>query len=344
MVQRVRIPHRGQCPSSARQLPILAALHARSPTLFPDIIHDMAEKVNRFSKKFLSAFLCKQHAQTILFKVMKNLSNRKEKPLLFVRFSFIMNAILKQGGARVGELIAVLSGKGGTGKTSICAGVATALALSEEKVLCIDCDVGLRNLDIALGLSEIGALSFLEVCSGGYSLEQAARHPLYPNLHFLTAPMNCSSDEIDPFAFSDMLNQARSHYTYILLDAPAGIEAGFRLAAKFADRVVLVTGADPAAIRDAARAGEVLELMGKHNVRLIVNRLRKKTMRTMGLTVDDIMDRAGLPLLGIVPEDINVMLAAVYKCPLLQTTRRGAAAACRRIAKRIQGRSVPISL
>lgn len=244
----------------------------------------------------------------------------------------------------MGELIAVLSGKGGTGKTSICAGVATALALSGETVLCIDCDIGLRNLDIALGLTEIGALSFLEVCSGEYSLDMAARHPLFPNLHFLTAPMNCASEDIEPFAFADMLNSARRYYSYILLDAPAGIEAGFRLAARFADRVMLVTGSDPAAIRDAARAGEVLELMGKHNVRLVVNRLNKKALRTMGLTVDDIMDRAGLPLLGIVPEDINVMLSAGYKCPLLRCTRRGAAAACRRIAKRIQGRSVPVSL
>ncbi len=244
----------------------------------------------------------------------------------------------------MGELIAVLSGKGGTGKTSVCAGIASALALSGEKVLCIDCDIGLRNLDIALGISEIGALSFLEVCSGAYPLEMAARHPVYPSLHFLTAPMNCATEDIDPFAFADMLNQARRYYSYILLDAPAGLEAGFRLAARFADRIVLVTGADPAAVRDASRAAEVLELMGKHNIRLVVNRIHKKAIRTMGLTVDDIMDQAGLPLLGIVPEDLNVVLAASYRTPLLQCTYRGAAAACRRIAKRIQGRSVPISL
>lgn len=242
----------------------------------------------------------------------------------------------------MGELIAVLSGKGGTGKTSVCAGVATALAQMGEQVLCIDCDVGLRNLDIALGISELGTLSFLEVCRGDYSLDQATRHPVFPSLHFLTAPMTCTADAVDPVAFGNMLQTARQRYSYVFMDAPAGIEAGFTLAARFADRILLVTGADPAAIRDAERAGEVLAAMGKTNVRLIVNRISKKMAAAMELTVDDVMDRAGLPLLGIVPEDPNVVLAAAFRQPLLGYTRKGAAPACRRLAKRIQGLTVPV--
>ena len=242
----------------------------------------------------------------------------------------------------VAELIAVLSGKGGTGKTSVCAGVATALAQTGAKVLCIDCDVGLRNLDIALGISELGTLSFTDVCQGGYSLEQAAVHPDFPNLSFLTAPMNCTADSVDQQAFAAMLETARHRFSYVFLDAPAGIEAGFTLAAKFADRVMLVTGADPAAIRDAGRAGEILELMGKKNVRLVVNRISKKMAAAMNLTVDAVMDQAGLPLLGIVPEDQNVVLSAAFCKPLLGYTRKGAAAACCRIAKRIQGMTVPV--
>lgn len=242
----------------------------------------------------------------------------------------------------MGELIAVLSGKGGTGKTSVCAGIAQALSQLGQKVLCIDCDIGLRNLDIALGLSDVGTISFMDVCRGEYGLDMATVHPVYPNLRFLTAPMDCTADAIDPVEFSRMLNEARKHFHYVLLDAPAGIEAGFRLAAKAADRVILVTGSDPASIRDARQAGDMLELMGKRNVRLVVNRIHKKMAAEMGLTVDDIMDRAGLPLLGIVPEDRNVVLAAAFRQPLLGYTRKGAAAACRRIAKRIQGLSVPI--
>ncbi len=244
----------------------------------------------------------------------------------------------------MGELIAVLSGKGGTGKTSLCAGIAQALAAGGEKVLCIDCDVGLRNLDIALGRSEAGALSFLEVCRDGYGLSQADRHPVFSNLSFLTAPVNCPADEIPEDAFGALLEQARGRYDYVLLDAPAGIEAGFKLAAKFADRILLITAPDPASVRDAARAGQVLEQMGKTNVRLIVNRIHKKMVKTMGLTVDDVMDQAGLPLIGIVPEDENVVLAAAFRQPLLGYTTKGAAAACKRIAKRIQGRKVSVTL
>lgn len=244
----------------------------------------------------------------------------------------------------MGELIAILSGKGGTGKTTVCAGLGEALALSGEKVLCIDCDVGLRNLDIALGLSQLSSLSFLEICRGEYALDKATSHPAYPNLFFLTAPMTCAADQIRPEDFGAMLNAARRQFSYILLDAPAGIEAGFRLAARFADRTVLVTGADPASIRDAARAAEILELMGKQNVRLIVNRISRKLVSALSLTVDDIMDQSGVQLLGLVPEDPNVVLSAAYQQPLLSCSRRGAAAACRRIAKRIQGLRVPVKI
>lgn len=245
----------------------------------------------------------------------------------------------------MGELIAVLSGKGGTGKTSVCAGVATALAASGRKVLCIDCDVGLRNLDISLGMTDCGALSFLEVCEGGYSLDQAAKHPYFPTLSFLTAPMNCTPEKIRTDAFGEMLLKAREQFDYIFLDAPAGVDAGFKLAAAFADRCVLVTGPGPAAIRDAARAGELLELMGKHNVRLVVNRVNRKLTKATEVTVDDVMDTAGLPLLGIVPEDLNVTLAATFHTPLLQYRSRCAAAkACMRIANRIQGLPEPMKI
>ena len=151
-------------------------------------------------------------------------------------------------------------------------------------------------------------------------------------------------DQVEEAGFLSMLDRARSSFDYIFMDAPAGVEAGFSLTAKYADRIVLVTGPDPASVRDAARAGELLELMDKKNVRLIVNRISKKMITEMALTVDDIMDQAALPLLGVVPEDPNVTLAAAFRQPLLGFTRKGAAAACRRIAKRLQGRAVPVRL
>ena len=245
----------------------------------------------------------------------------------------------------MGELIAVASGKGGTGKTSVTAGVASALAHMGKRVLCIDCDVGLRNLDISLGLAESCPLSFLDVCEGGYPLSQATVHPLYSTLHFLTAPMNRPPERIALADFGAFVTDARRVYDYVFLDAPAGVDAGFRLAATFADRCILVTGPGPAAVRDAARTAQVLELMGKENIRLVVNRVEPALVRAMDTTIDDVMDTAGLPLLGIVPEDKNVTLAATFNQPLLNYKPRCAAAkACTRIAKRILGQPVPISI
>lgn len=240
------------------------------------------------------------------------------------------------------EVIALLSGKGGTGKTSVCAGIASSLAQAGEKVLCIDCSVGFPDLDICLGISELAALSFLDICRGGYGPEQATQHPLYSSLYFLTAPVECSATEIDPEAFQKMLAKAKEQFSYILLDGPAGVGPGFDLVAKYADRVLLVTGFDPASVRSATHVGEVLERMGKENVRIIVNGISMKTMAAMKLTVDDVMDQIGLPLMGVVPEDPNVFLAAAGHKALLAYTRKDAAAACKRIAVRLQGKPSPI--
>ena len=242
----------------------------------------------------------------------------------------------------MGEVIAMLSGKGGTGKSSVCAGLATALAGLGNSVLCVDCDIGLRNLDIALGLANTDALSFQDVCNGAYTLEQALRHSQYPSLAFLTAPVNCKAEDVDRAAFSAMIRDARQQFDYVFLDAPAGVELGFQLCASYADQVLLVTCPEPAAVRDAARAGQVLELMGKEDTRLIVNRVSRKLFDIMNVTVDDVMDEAGLPLLGIIPEDTNVTLAAAFEKPLLRYTKRGAAAACKRIAKRMMGKPIRI--
>jgi len=245
----------------------------------------------------------------------------------------------------VGSVIAVLSGKGGTGKTTVCAGISIALSCLGERVLCIDCDVGLRNLDIPLGLGDANALSFQDVSRGGYSLEQVDSHPEYPNLFFLTAPMNQRVDQIDGDAFRTMLCNARSRFDYILLDAPAGVEGGFQLAVSAADRCLLVTGSGPAAVRDASRVGQLLELAGKTDVRLLVNRVDRTMLSILDQTIDDVMDEAGLPLLGVVLEDPDVPMAAASGMSLLRYNKRSTAAkSFQRIAKRIQGYPVPIKI
>lgn len=245
----------------------------------------------------------------------------------------------------MGIIFAVVSGKGGTGKTSVCAGIATALAEAKQRVLCIDCDVGLRNLDISLGLSEGSTISFLDVMENGYSLDGAVQHPTYETLRFLTAPMNRPVETIRPTAFRDFLCSIRNDFDFIFLDAPAGVDAGFRLVSAGADEFLVVTGAGPAAVRDAARVGDILELAGKSSVRLVVNRVDRDILYTVRLTIDDVMDSTGLPLAGIVMEDPNVTLAAAFNRPLLQYAKRcDASKAYRRIAARLQGFHQPISL
>ncbi len=244
----------------------------------------------------------------------------------------------------MGVVVAVVSGKGGTGKTSVCAGIGIALASSGKRVLCVDCDIGLRNLDISLGLTDAGALSFLDISEGGYSLKDATVHPDYPSLSFLTAPMNRPAEKIDRDRFSEFLHQARRQFDFIFLDAPAGVDAAFRLVAAPADRFLVVTGSGPAAIRDAARVGELLELMGKTDVRLVVNRVDRSMLSVLKLTVDDIMDSAGLPLIGIVLEDSQVPLSAACCVPVLRFNKRaGAVTAYRNIALRLEGMRVPIT-
>ena len=243
----------------------------------------------------------------------------------------------------MGEVISVISGKGGTGKTTVCAGLAQALAQQGEKVLCIDCNTYLGDLDMALGISQLSALSFWDVASGNYSLQQALRHPQFQELVFLSAPISRTAQG-DPLSFFQLLEAARSQFSYILLDGPAGVGEGVDMVAKAADRVILVTTADPAAIRTAARTGDALELMGKENVRMVINRADPWDLSNMGVTVDDLMDQAGLPLLGLVPEDEKVFLAVIAQKPLLSAQKKGATAACQRIAKRIRGQNVPVKL
>ena len=245
----------------------------------------------------------------------------------------------------MGELFAVVSGKGGTGKTSVCAGIATALAEAGKRVLCVDCDVGLRNLDISLGMSDSGNLSFLDVSEFGYDLKNAPRNRVFPQLSFLTAPMNRSAEDIDPGPFLELLHRARGEFDYLFLDSPAGVDAGFRLVTAAADRFLVVTGAGPAAVRDAARVGDLLELGGKTQVSLIVNRVDRSYLSQCSQTVDDVMDTAGLPLTGVVLEDPNVTLAAAFEKPLLKYAPRcDAAKAFRKIARRLQGYPEPVSL
>lgn len=240
------------------------------------------------------------------------------------------------------EIVAFLSGKGGTGKSSICAAMATILAKEGKKVLCIDCSVGLPSLEFFLGMYGEGLLSFRDIYCGDHGLEKSTPQHTFPSLKILTAPIHCSEAEIDDDAFAAMLNAAREQFDYILLDGPAGIGPMFRMAAENADRCIVVTIPDQAANECARRVGQELELMRKSDVRLIVNRVNEKMLKAMHWTVDDIVDHTGLQLLGLLPVDTDVLEAAALNLCLIEYTKRGAAAAMHRIWQRMQGNPVKI--
>ena len=242
-----------------------------------------------------------------------------------------------------GQCIAVVSGKGGTGKTSFAAGVGTALALGGKRVLCLDCDIGLRNLDLALGLSDRALMDFSDVAQGRCDLDAAVvEHPRVPSLFLLTAPVRTRGRPVSPTQMAQLLHEVRKRFDYCLLDAPAGLGSGFELATCAADRCVVVTCTDASSLRDAQHTVMELNRFPTGSLHLVVNRVRKKMLRSMHATIDDAIDKAGLPLLGVVPEDDALPLSLNRGVPLLLADGQLAAAAYRNIAKRIQGVRVPL--
>lgn len=245
----------------------------------------------------------------------------------------------------MGEVITILSGKGGTGKTTICAAIATCLAAEKKRVLCIDADLGLRNLDIALGMDrEQYYISFMDVIKGRHSLADAAAHSRLPELRLLSSPYREGEDEIDLVSFGRLIKQAKREYDYCLIDSPAGIGKGFKLATAFADRGLVIATPDPASLRDAERAADIAKTDGLVEQHLIVNRVDKKMFSRTPWTIDYMMDVTGVPLIGLVPEDKNVLMSAIHGVPLIYTTGKGAAEACLRISRRLQQEIVPLML
>lgn len=238
-------------------------------------------------------------------------------------------------------VIAVTSGKGGTGKTSLTGAVSSCLAALGFPTLCIDMDVGLRNLDLSLGLADRALMDFTDVLEGRCPLEQAVvEHPQIKGLYLLTAPLTLDQPVPDQ-QMRELLAQAREKFDYILLDAPAGLGEGFRLATCGCDRAIVVSTTDASALRDAQRTvGELSRIVD--TIQLVVNRVQPKLLKKLQFTIDDAMDIAGLPLLGVVPEDNRVMLSANQGTPLILCANKGAATAYKNVALRLLGQRVPV--
>ena len=242
----------------------------------------------------------------------------------------------------MGKIIAVVSGKGGTGKTTFTANIGFALASMGKRVLCLDCDITLRNLDLALGLSDSALMDFSDVLSARCTLEEAVvSHHKYPSLFLLAAPLAFGSFTVDREQVKDLMEQIKESFDFCLVDAPAGLGQGFRMATQEADHVVVVTTTDVTALRDAQRTVMELDRFPTGQVHLVVNRVAKKLMKQLHTTIDDAMDAAGLPLLGVVPEDPDIPRCLNQGIPL-RDDNFDAARAYYNIERRIEGSKAPL--
>lgn len=240
----------------------------------------------------------------------------------------------------MGTAVMVTSGKGGTGKTSLTAGTASCLAALGRRVLCIDLDIGLRNLDLTLGMADRALMDFTDVMDYRCPLSEAAvEQPEIKGLFLLTAPL--SAEGLDAGRFRALVDEAKEYFDFVFMDSPAGLGEGFQLARAAADRVVVVSAVDPAALRDAQRT--VAELHDLPTLHLVMNRVQPRLIARLRTSIDQAMDAAGLPLLGVVPEDPAVTLAAAAGVPLILTTYKGAAPAYLNISKRLLGQRVPLT-
>lgn len=242
----------------------------------------------------------------------------------------------------MGTSILMTSGKGGTGKTTCTAALASHLAGLGRKTVCVDCDAALRNLDLVLGLSEGVLWDFMDVMEGRTSLKDAvSAHPKIPGLWFLSAPTALVSDSETP-GFAALMEELKAEYDFVLLDCPAGIGSGFKLAASGADMAIIVSTGDLTSLRDGQRTAAELRGMGVENIRLLVNRVRARAYRRVRRNIDEIIDTVGARLLGVIREDDRVAEAGNLEIPLMLYKAGLINRQFSRVARRISGEKVPL--
>jgi len=243
----------------------------------------------------------------------------------------------------MGKVIAVASGKGGTGKTTAVAALSSCLAVLGHKTLCIDFDAELRNLDLALGMTDFAVMDYMDVVSGRVDLMAAcSESPKIPNLFFISAPASRVSDDIDIEALKAMFEEIRKNFDYCIIDSPSGIGPGFTLAHTDIDMSIIVATGELASMRDANRTAGVVREMGTANLRLLVNRVLPKNYKKIRTTVDDVIDTVGVQLLGLIPEDNSIFLALHESTPLILYRKRRSAYDFLDAARRISGEDIPL--
>jgi septum site-determining protein MinD len=243
-------------------------------------------------------------------------------------------------GARV---VTVTSGKGGVGKTTTTANLGVALARLDKRVVLIDTDIGLRNLDVVMGLENRIVYDLVDVVEGRCKLRQAMiKHKQFNELYLIPAAQTRDKTAVSPSDMIQVTDKLREDFDFILVDSPAGIERGFRNAIAPADEVLIVTNPEVSAVRDADRIIGLLEAENKGPGKLILNRVKHDMVRRGEmLSPDDVTDILAVSIIGIVPEDESVIPASNSGMPVTLNENSKAGIAFRNIARRLCGEKVP---
>jgi len=241
------------------------------------------------------------------------------------------------------EIIVVTSGKGGVGKTTVTANIGTGLAGLNKKVVVVDTDIGLRNLDVVLGLENRIVYNLIDVIEGNCRLKQALiKDKQYPNLYLLPSAQTRDKTAITPEQMIKLTEELSEEFDYVLLDCPAGIEQGFKNAVAGADKAIVVTTPEVSAIRDADRIIGLLEANEMKEIRLIINRLRMDMVqRGEMMSIEDVSDILAVELLGAIPDDEEVVIATNQGEPLSGKNSL-AGKAFSNICHRLLGEQIPL--
>ncbi len=243
----------------------------------------------------------------------------------------------------MGEVIVITSGKGGVGKTTTTANLGTGLALQGKKTVLIDTDIGLRNLDVVMGLENRIVYDLVDVVEGTCRLKQALiKDKRFDGLFLLPAAQTRDKNAVSPEQMKKLCLELKEEYDYVLIDCPAGIEQGFKNAIAGADKAFVVTTPEISAVRDADRIIGLLEANDIRNPRLIINRLRPDMVRKGDMmTIEDILDVLAIDLIGVIPDDENIIISTNRGEPAVAEAKSFAGQSYRDITRRILGENIP---
>ncbi len=235
------------------------------------------------------------------------------------------------------RVLVITSGKGGVGKTTTTANLGTALAMLGKKVVMLDTDIGLRNLDVVMGLENRIVFDIVDVVNGNCKIKQALiKDKRFEGLCLLPAAQTKDKSAVTPHQMKNLTNELRKDFDFILVDCPAGIEQGFKNAIAGADDAIVVATPEVSSVRDADRIVGLLEAAGLSNSKLIINRLRHKMVRRGDMMdINDILDILSIDLLGVVPEDEAIVVSTNRGEPAVLENSSRAGEAYRRIARRL---------